>query len=124
MAAEELLQYTNGQIQQGADLQSAVGADFTIENNAKLQHTLRRNAAGIIIGVVDVSGSIDIVVDETGLEKEWLQMVLGGRAVKLRYKLPLLTGNFDGFAKTAAVTLKTGEAVTVKISVVGKIAFS
>jgi hypothetical protein len=123
--SEEYVNYPSGQIQMGSgDLQDAISGDFTIENNAKNVHTLRRNAAGYVIGVVDASGNLSVVVSENGPEKEYVQMVNAGRPVAMRYKMPLISGNFTGVAKTAKVAFKVGEAIQLDFSVIGKITFT
>ncbi len=123
--SDDFINYPSGQIQIGAgDLQDAIGGEFTIENNAKVQHTLRKNAAGYTIGTVEASGTIDSIFSEKGPEKEYVQMAAKGKPVAIRYKMPLISGNFTGVSKTCKVTLKTGDAIACNFSVVGKIDFT
>jgi hypothetical protein len=122
MADQELVNYPGGQVQMGSgDLQHATAARFSFDNGAKLQHTLRKNAAGYTIGVHEATGDVETIVPQDGPEREFLQKAIKGEPVQLRYKAPGLTATFEGIIKTGSIDMATGEAVKLNISIIGKL---
>ncbi len=122
MADSELVDYPGGQVQLGnGDLQHATGAKFAWKNNAKLQHTLRKNAAGITIGNHECTGGIETIIPAEGPEREFLQKAIRGERVQIRYKAPGLTAVFEGVIDAGDLDMATGEAVKLNINVLGSL---
>lgn len=123
MADDELKIYPGGQISfgGGGDLQDATSASFDVKNNSKLVHTLRLSPAGVQKGVLEATGTIDLVVSEDGPEREYVAKAMSGEKVSALYKFALLDVSFNGVIDGVSGELKTGEASTMKVTLVGKI---
>ena len=122
MADQELLNFPRGQIAIGnGDLQQAASASFTTTNNGKLVHTLRRSPAGVVLGTREGSGSIEMVVDENGLELEVFDRINNGSILNFRFKIPQSTKVIEGILTNADVSLPVDDVVGVTLAFVGRL---
>jgi hypothetical protein len=126
MANGEFLNYPKARIALGAgDLVQVTKFNLKTTNGAKLKHTLRRRGAGKTMGVVESTLSFDLDVDEDGIERDYLDMILTGEDQTVSIKLPGgETRTFVGTATSETVDQPIDDACTVSIEMIGNVAKS
>lgn len=88
-AKDDFSQFPRGQVSfDSGPLQNCTTFSATTTNGAKLVNTLRSNPAGFTIGKKGVEASFDLMIDETGDERDWDAMVDKGTVHRLRLKKP------------------------------------
>lgn len=74
--------------QGGGDFITVTNFNISTTVNAKVKHTLRRTAAGVVLGRAEVSVSFDLIVGATGPERAFHNQMLRGEEIQLRAKIP------------------------------------
>jgi hypothetical protein len=122
MSDSELKQHPRGQIAiGGGELQKATMGRFTVTNNAKLKHTLRFSPSGYVLGNKECSGTIEVDVDEDGLESDWYEDIENGQRKLFRFKIPTLLKQIDGVCSSADTELPLDDACKLTVSFIGKL---
>ena len=120
MSETVLPYYPRGQISLGAgDLTQVTDIKFDFKRNTKLKHTLKKSPSGKVLGVREVTGSFDVIVDEDGPEREYFARVDSGEEVNMRLKLPGVTKNFVGCLTDLSGELPLDDAVKLTVSFAG-----
>ena len=112
--------YPRGRIALGnGDLIDVTNVTVSTTNNAKQVHTLRQKGSGITMGVEETTVSYDSVVSETGQERDYFQLVKGGKIVQLRIKVPGETITVEGTYKTRGFELPLDDSIKLSMEFVG-----
>lgn len=86
----------------------------------KIVHTIRKTAAGIVIGNEETDVSFDYVVPETGPERDYLKLVRTGKVKKLRVKIPGETFAVVGVCNKRGLEIPNDDAVKGSVGFMGK----
>jgi hypothetical protein len=122
MATDPLKLHPRGQIAIGAgELQRATLGRFNVTRNTKLKHTLRRSPSGAVQGTQECSGTIEVDVDEDGLELDWYEKLQNGERIVFRFKIPTLVKQIDGFLQSIDTELPLDDAVKLTVAFIGKL---
>lgn len=121
--AENLESYDQAYLAQGpGDFVQVTNFNISTTVNAKVKHTLRRAAAGVVLGRGEATVSFDLIVDETGPERAFHNDMITGREVQLRAKIPggeVLT--LDGKYGNITVDAPLDDAVKYSVGFMGKL---
>ncbi len=123
MATEaELKAHPRGQIAvEGSQLMQAVMGRFSFTNGAQLKHTLARSPNGVVLGVRDCNGSIEIDVAEDGIEQPWYTLVRTGKRVNAQYEIPTLNCEIEMVLSGVDTELPVDNSVKLTVNWVGKL---
>lgn len=70
------------------DLQQVTDFDVDIQTGRKQQHTLKVNGSGVSDGNIETTISFNFIIDEDGLERDYVRMIKAGEIEQLRAKVP------------------------------------
>lgn len=73
---------------ENGDLAQVTDFRVSMQNGAKVQHTIRRRGAGISFGNEECSVSFNFVIDEEGMERSYVRYLQQRKIKQLRAKLP------------------------------------
>jgi hypothetical protein len=107
-------------VDEAGDLIDVTNVSITHTNNAKQVHTLRRDGAGVVLGVKETTVSFDAVISEDGPERDYFQLVKLGRIQQLRIKIPGQTITVQGVYKDSNFELPLDDAIKVSLAFIGK----
>lgn len=117
----ELKKHPKGQITcQGSQMMQATMGRFSIDNGATMKHTMARKQNGVVLGVPDCNGSVEIDVAADGLEQPWYTLVQSGTEVAFQYEIPTLNVEITGVLKSIDTELPMDQAVKLTVSWVGR----
>lgn len=120
--AEDFEQYPSGAIAMlNGDLLDVTNVKITTKRNNKIQHTLRRTAAGKVHGTEETTVTFDAIVSASGAERDYLADLKAGKIRKLRYKVPGETGCILGSTDERSLELALDAAVKYSISFSGRL---
>jgi hypothetical protein len=121
MSAEPQKKFPRGWIAMGnGDLIQVINVKIDHTNNAKQVHTIRRNGAGIALGVEETSISFDAVVDEDGSERDYLKMLKQGQIKQIRVKVPGETLTVTGTVSALSKELPLDSEIKYSITFIGR----
>lgn len=112
--------FPRGRIALGSgDLIDVTNIKYTHTNNAKQVHTIRSRGDGIVLGNEESTVSYDCVVSGDGVERDYFQLVKGGRIVQLRLKLPGETITVEGSYKSRDFEMPLDDTIKLSLEFVG-----
>jgi len=121
MSAEPQKLYPRGWIAMGnGDLIQVTTIKIDHTNNAKQVHTIRRNGAGVTLGVEETTVSFDAVVDQDGCERDYLKMLKRGHIKQLRVKVPGETITITGVVSALSKELPLDAEIKYSITFIGR----
>lgn len=121
MADNNLLRFPRGQIAISGDLRQATDAEFTFTNGAVLRHTLRSTdgPAGFTQGNKEVSGSVNTIISEDGIERDYLDFAKTLEGKRFQFKTPLSTYVIEGVVQSVTIRLVQDNAVEANVTLIG-----
>lgn len=121
MSAEPQKKFPRGFIAMGnGDLIQVTNVKIDHTNGAKQVHTIRRNGAGISLGVEETTVSFDAVVDEDGSERDYLKMLKQGQIKQIRVKVPGETLTITGTVSALSKELPLDSEIKYSITFIGR----
>ncbi len=85
----EQKRYPQSYVAQGAgDLVQATSVNTSMRNGAKQVSTLRKKGAGYALGVEEHTVTIEIAIDEDGMERDFYNQCKLGEPIQIRVKPP------------------------------------
>lgn len=120
--ASEMKNYPKGQLSIGAGtLRQVNNISMSITNNAQLKHTNAASPSGSVTGHNETSGSFDSIVDEGGLERNYIDALKRGSKLNARLKIPGTTLNADIVLSAADIEAPSDDAVAFNITYIGRL---
>jgi hypothetical protein len=120
--SDDLAQYPRGAVAMGnGDLIQVTSVKLKITNNAKLKHTLRKSPSGFVLGHLECSGSMEIEIPETGVERDYWEMVVNGAVNQVRLKLPADTRAVNIVASSMDIELPSDDAIKQTVEFIGEV---
>ena len=115
--------YPRGRLAMGnGDLVDVTDVDFKFANGAKLVHTLRQKAAGVVMGNEEFTCSFNSAISVDGPERDYFDAARRGLQKQLRLKLPGgLTLSAKGKFTEVGGKLPLDSEVTISVSFIGKL---
>lgn len=112
--------YPRGQIAlDNGDLLDVTNVKVDHTNNGKQVHTIRRKAAGIVLGTEETTVSYDSVISEEGQERDYFNMVKKGLIKQLRIKIPGETITVNGIYTSRSFELPLDDSIKLAMSFIG-----
>jgi len=120
--SDEQKVFPRGAVAMGnGDLIDVTNIKFTLTNSAKLVHTIRQRNAGFTLGNEEANVTLDVVVGEDGLERDWIKLVKRGTVKQLRIKVPGSTFTLNGVFTNTDFELPTDGEITLSLGFIGKL---
>jgi hypothetical protein len=119
----EQLAYPRGQMSMGPGgrLLQVTDVQMQYTNSAANQHTLARTPSGTFTGNREMAGSFNVIVDEKGVERTYLDAVKSGKRRQARLEIPKSNIVLDVVIGSAAIGISTNGPVTYSCGFVGKL---
>jgi hypothetical protein len=86
----------------------------------KIQHTLRVQGAGVVLGNLETNASWEFVTPEGGAERDYYSMLRTGKVKKVRVKVPGETFAIIGVVHGRGMELPVDDAIKGTIEFMGK----
>ena len=113
--------FPRGQVGIGAgDLKQCENAKFDFKRNAKQKSTLAKPQAGYVFGNPEFTGSFDIIIDQDGPERDWIQKVKDGDLIQARFKAPTLTTGATILLDGVSCEFPVDDAIKYTVTFIGK----
>jgi hypothetical protein len=121
MANSELLRFPRGQISVGGDLRQAREGELSLNNNASLVYTLRKEGkpAGVVKGNEDCTGSFVLLIDEDDRDQNWMSICKKMEGKNFQYKSPKITDIVEGVVQQVTIRFPDGGAIEMTINLIG-----
>ena len=114
--------YPRGQVaHQSGDLMDAINIKVTTTNNAKQIHTIRQRGAGVTIGNEETTVTMDLLISENGIERDWLKKLKTGKIEQVRIKVPGETITVNGVIKQSDLELPLDDAIKQSVTFIGHV---
>ncbi|WP_437759484.1 hypothetical protein [Sorangium sp. So ce1389] len=113
--------YPRGSIAMGNGvLMTVTNVSVDLNNNAKQVHTLRSEADGIFFGPQETTISFNFVVNEEGLERDFIGMLQKKQVKQLRIKVPGKTITTNGAVRSVRIEFAVDNEIGGTVEFIGK----
>jgi hypothetical protein len=89
-------------------------------NGTKIVHTMRQEAAGIVLGNLETNMTWEFVNPEGGAERDYYAMLRTGKTKKVRVKVPGETFAVIGVVHGRSLELPVDDAIKGTVEFMGK----